>query len=304
MTATLEGAERPEVVRDRTWRERLADLEIGAAGWVGLAILLAFLLVAAVGPLLTAYEPTARSGKPYVRPGSAHWLGTDDVGRDLFTGLVFGARTSLLIGAGVAFLSTAVGALVGAVAGSARGWVGHALMRLVDVVLALPFLPLVVVVAAFAGRDLWIQVVMLSAVIWARPARIIRAQTLTALRRGHVEAAEGMGASRGRVLARHVSYYVGPLLVPLFVRAAMIAILLEASLAFLGLGDPQRMSWGTTLYWANVRSAVLTDAWLWWVVPPGAAIAAIVTALGLIGMRLEEQLNPNLRRGGARAATN
>lgn len=282
-------------------RKRLAALEIGAAGWGGLTVLTAAVLLAACAPLMTPYEPTARGGLPYTAPGTQHWLGTDDVGRDLFTSLLFGARTSLLIGGGVATLSTAIGALIGTVSGASRGWVGAALMRFVDVVLSLPFLPLVVVVAAFAGRDLFVLIVMLSAVIWARPARIIRAQTLTALQRGHVEAALGMGAGHARKILRHVSYYVAPLLVPLFIRAAMIAILLEASLAFLGLGDPGRTSWGTTLYWANVHSAVLTDAWLWWIVPPGLAIAAIVTALGLVGMRAEEQLNPSLKRGTARA---
>lgn len=283
-------------------RHRLAGLDLGAAGWGGLGVLLAVAAVAAFAPLLTPYEPTGRGGgAPFSPPGAHHWLGTDDVGRDLLTTLLFGARTSLLIGGGVALLSTAIGALIGTVAGASRGWVGAALMRFVDVVLSLPFLPLVVVVAAFAGRDLFVLVVMLSAVVWARPARIIRAQTLTALQRGHVEAARGMGAGHARMLARHVSYYVAPLLVPLFIRAAMIAILLEASLAFLGLGDPQRASWGTTLYWANVRSAVLTDAWLWWVVPPGLAIAAVVTALGLVGLRVEEKLNPGLKKGSARA---
>lgn len=283
-------------------RRRLAGLELGAAGWGGLVVLIVVVLLAAFAPLLTPYEPTGRGGgTPFTRPGTRHWLGTDDVGRDLLTSLLFGARTSLMIGGGVALLSTAVGAIIGTVAGASRGWVGSALMRFVDVVLSLPFLPLVVVVAAFAGRDLGILVVMLSAVIWARPARIIRAQTLTALQRGHVEAARGMGAGTVRTLVRHVSYYVAPLLVPLFIRAAMIAILLEASLAFLGLGDPQRASWGTTLYWANVRSAVLTDAWLWWVIPPGLAIAGVVTALGLVGLRAEEQLNPALKRGSARA---
>lgn len=295
---TVAEAGRHPIAAAEGLRRRLARFDIGAAGWVGLAILAVFVAVAVAAPLVAPYEAGARTGAPYMPPGADHWLGTDDVGRDLFTSLVFGARTSLIIAGGVAVLATAVGGAVGAIAGASRGWMGPVLMRLVDVVIALPLLPLVVVVAAFAGREVFIQVLMLAAVLWARPARIVRAQTLSAVSRGHVEAAEGMGASRLRTLVRHVSYYVAPLLVPLFIRAGMIAILLETSLAFLGLGDPQSNSWGTTLFWANTRSAVLTDAWLWWVVPPGAAIAAVVTALGLVGMRLEEQLNPNLRSGG------
>jgi ABC-type dipeptide/oligopeptide/nickel transport system permease subunit len=197
----------------------------------------------------------------------------------------------------VAALSTLIGAAVGGVAGLSRGWVDTVLMRLVDVVLSLPFLPLLIVVAAFAGRGIGTQVVLIAALTWARPARIIRAAVLAARGSGHVEVAEGMGATRTRVLLRHASFTVAPLLIPVFVRAGMGAILLEASLAFFGLGDPSRASWGTTLYWANVRGAFLSDAWLWWVLPPGLAIAGLVVALGLVGVAVEERLNPSLALG-------
>lgn len=276
---------------------RLRATDAGIAGRVGAGLLAVFAVAAALAPVLAPFSPTERVGVPYARPDGTHLLGTDDVGRDLLSGLLHGARTSLLIGLGVAVLSLAVGALVGATAGARRGWVDAVLMRLVDVVLSLPFLPLVVVVAAFAGRGLPAQILMLATLLWARPARIIRAQVLTAMQRGHVEAAEAMGGTRRWQLWRHVSFYVAPLLVPLVIRAAMVAILLEASLAFLGLGDTARISWGTMLYWANVRAAVLSDAWLWWVVPPGLAIAGLVVSLGLIGLSVEERLNPTLTRG-------
>lgn len=106
-----------------------------------------------------------------------------------------------------------------------------------------------------------------------------------------------MGAGPLRVAARHLSHYVAPLLIPLFLRAAMIAILLEASLAFLGLGDPSRTSWGTILYYANARGAFLSRAWVWWVLPPGLAISLLVVGLGLLGLAVEERLNPSLSPG-------
>ncbi len=271
---------------------------LGAAGIIGVAMLAGFLLVAVAAPLLTRYGPAERVGTPYGRPDADHLLGTDDVGADLFSQLLHGTQNSLLIGFGVALLSLAIGAIVGVTSGALGGWVDAVLMRFTDATLALPFIPLIVTVAAFIGRSTTVQVVMIAALIWARPARLLRAQVLATRSRGHVRAAITMGAGTLRILIRHIGYQVAPLLIPLFVRGAMSAILLEASLSFLGLGDPQRISWGTMLFWANARSVVLTDGWLWWVLPPGLAIAALVVALGLVGVAVEERLNPSLARGG------
>jgi peptide/nickel transport system permease protein len=266
----------------------------GVAGTVGLALFTMFVGVAVTAPLIAPFGPSERPGIPFGRPDSTHLLGTDDVGKDLWSLLLWGARTSLVIGLGTAVLAVGFGAVVGAVAGSRRGWTDVVLMRFVDVMLALPFLPLLIVASTFAGRGITTQIVLIAALTWARPARLIRAAVLEARSRGHVEVAEGMGATRTRLLWRHLSVGAAPLLIPLFLRAAMGAILLEASLAFLGLGDPTRASWGTTLYWANARSAFLTDAWRWWVVPPGLAISLLVVSLGLIGVAIERRINPAL----------
>lgn len=272
-----------------------ARRRLGVIGIVGVALLSLFVVVAAAAPWISPYGPTERSGVPFGRPSIDHVLGTDDVGKDLLSLLLHGTRTSLVIGVGTAMLAVGFGALIGSTAGLVRGWVDAVLMRFVDVVLALPFLPLLIVASTFAGRGVMTQVVLIAALTWARPARLLRSATLEARSRGHVEVAEGMGASRWHLLWRHLSVGAAPLIIPLFLRAAMGAILLEASLAFLGLGDPSRASWGTTLYWANVRSAFLTDAWRWWVVPPGLAIALLVVSFGLVGVALERGLNPEGR---------
>lgn len=288
---------------DTTARPRYAigDLvrgaRLGAAGWVGVALLSVFAAAVVFAPLIAPFDPSERVDVPYLPPGDGFLLGTDDVGRDLFSQLVYGSRTSLAIGFGVATLALLIGATTGSVAGLSGRWIDALLMRITDVVLTLPFLPLLIVVASFIGRGVLTQIVLIAILTWARPARLVRAAVLGARSRGHVEVAEGMGARLSRVLLRHTSYAVAPLLIPTFTRAAMGAILLEASLSFLGLGNPQSASWGTMLYWANIRGAFLTDAWAWWVLPPGLAIATLVVSLGLIGIGLEERLNPELRGG-------
>lgn len=275
---------------------------LGAAGCTGVALLGGYTLVAVFAELLAPFDARQRVGLPYQPPSGSHPLGTDDVGRDLASILVVGTRSALVTGLGVAVAVTLLAATVGALAGMSRGWPGAVLMRLADLVMVLPFLPLLILAASFLGRGLLLQIGLLAALTWPRPARVIRAQVLAARSRGHVEAAQAMGAGPARLLLRHLSYAVVPVLIPLFVRAAMTAILVQAALAFLGLGDPLQSSWGTTLYWANVRNVFLTDGWLWWVLPPGLAIAGLVVALGLIGIAIEDRLNPGLAAEVTRAA--
>lgn len=274
-------------------------LRLGPAGWVGLLLLVLFVAAAVLAPVVAPYTPEVRPGPINAPPSSAHLLGTDDVGHDIFSQLVFGTRTSLVVGLGAASLATVVGTVLAGLAGYRGGWADTLVARAVDVTLALPTLPLLVVLAAFLGRSLALQVGVIALLAWARPARILRAEVLSARTRDHVRVAESMGAPATWVLARHLSYYVVPLLIPLFVRVAMIAVLLEASLAFLGLGDPTRVSWGTMLFWANAQGAFLGDQWLWWILPPGLTIALLVVSLALIGLTVEERINPDLAAQGA-----
>jgi len=259
-------------------------------------VILGFLgMVALLAPLLAPYSPTARVGTPFSSPSAAHPLGTNDIGQDLLSELIFAARITLLVGILAALVATVVGAGVGVIAGYARGWVDTVLMRLVDVVLALPVLPLTIVVGVFLGPGLSTQILVIAAVIWAGTARELRSQVLSLREHDHIQALRAMGAGPGHVLPRHVLPAVAPLVVPQFVLATKTAILLEASLAFLGLGDITAKSWGTTLSLAYDRSAFLTDAWLWWVIPPGAAIALTVLGFALLGSAFEERAQPSLR---------
>jgi peptide/nickel transport system ATP-binding protein len=262
----------------------------------GVAILGTLITCALFAPWLAPYDPTERVTRGFSSPSGQHWLGADDVGHDLLSMLIHGARISLLVGVVAAVVATVIGALVGIVAGYCRGGVDAVLMRITDVVLALPVLPLTIVIGVFVGPGLGTQVLVISAVLWAGLARELRSQVLSLRERDYIESLRSMGAGTWYVLRRHVSRAVVPLLIPQFILATKTAVLLEASLAFLGLGDISAASWGSMLSMAHARSAFLTDAWLWWVIPPGLAIAATVLGFALLGNALEERSRPVLLR--------
>ncbi|MFI6690640.1 ABC transporter permease [Streptomyces sp. NPDC050433] len=295
MTATEIGAQQAAAAPEAPGRRRAREL-LGLPGLLGLSILTTLVAVAAIGPLLISNTGLSPVAEPWAAPRSGLWLGGDDVGKDIFAQLVMGTGNSLLLAGAVASMVTVVAAVVGGTAAVAPRWVSAALMRFADVMLILPLLPLLIVAAAFLGRGMDVRIVLMAALYWAGPARVVRAGVLGAWSSAHLEVARAMGAPLRHLLLRHASYAVGPLLIPVFVRAAMYAIVADASLSFLGLGDPTRASWGTVLFWANTNSAFLTDAWARWPLPAGLAITVTVIALGLIGTAVEERINPVLRK--------
>lgn len=266
-------------------RQRAAGPVLGR---IGASILLLLFAAAAAAPLITRHQPQRFSGLPNQRPSAEHLLGTNDVGQDLFAQLVFGARVSLTIGLLAALFALAVGLAVALLAGYLGGAVDAALMRGVDLTLAFPFIPLVLVVATFLGRGLLMTVLVIGAVLWAQPARVLRSQVLKVLRFEHIQAAQAMGASTVRILAVHTLPRIAPLAAAQFVRSANVAIMIEASLSFLGLGDPQRVSWGSMLFFANAHNAIITEAWRWWILPPGLALTATVVGFAFLGYSFEE----------------
>ncbi|MDP9404187.1 MAG: dipeptide/oligopeptide/nickel ABC transporter permease/ATP-binding protein [Actinomycetota bacterium] len=290
----------PSEVADRLRRGRSPRGAGRTMAIIGAGLVAACVLVALFAPWIAIHSPTEPSGTPFARPSSAHPLGTNDVGQDLFAQLVFGARVSLVIGLGAAAVALVVGGLVAVVAGYYRGPIEAVLMRLVDLMLGFPFLVLVIVLAAFFGRGLWTTIAVIATVLWARPARILRSQVLKLRELDHVVAARAMGASGLWVMGRHILPRIAPLGAAQFVRAANVAVTLEASLAFLGLGDANRLSWGTMLYFANARSAFLTDAWRWWVAPAGLALTTVILGLAFLSYAIEEWADPRLRRPAPR----
>lgn len=268
-------------------------------GMIGLVLLGGIVLMAIFAAQVAPYDPTKLTGKPFEAPSATHWLGTNDIGQDIFSELIYGTRVSLVIGILAAAMAIFIGTVVGLLAGYYRGLLGSTLMRLVDVVLVIPFLPLMVLLAAYLGQSIWNLIAVIALLIWARPARVIRSQVLSLTERDYVLASRVVGARDSRILVRHILPGVLSLALAQFVLAASGTILLEASLSFLGLGDPTQKSWGTVLFYAQARNAFLSGAWLWWVLPTGFMIAFTVVGFALLGFAMEEAFNPRLRASRA-----
>ena len=267
-----------------------------AAGFAGGFIIIALILTAIFASQISPYDPTKRVGKPFEAPSAEHWLGTNDIGQDILSELIFGTRISLTIGIVASLVAMLIGTTVGLLAGYYPRVLGSILMRFVDIILIIPFLPLLILLAAYLGRSLLITVLIIGALIWAGSARVIRAQVLTITSQDYVLAARTIGASDLHIILLHILPQVLLLAVGQFVQATSGAILLEAALSFLGLGDPLQKSWGTVLYWAQVRGVFLTPAWKWWVMPPGLLISLAALGFALMGFALEQVINPRLKQ--------
>jgi peptide/nickel transport system ATP-binding protein/peptide/nickel transport system permease protein len=265
-------------------------------GVAGLVILAMFIFVGVFAPYIAPYDPYARSGKPFEAPSAAHWLGTNDVGQDIFSEVLVGTRISLLIGVAAALISILAGALVGLAAGYFGGRVDAVLMRIVDAFLTIPMLPVMILIAAFLGPSFWNIIIVIGILSWASPARVIRSQALTVKNRGYIEAVHALGGKPSYIIFRHILPPTLSIIISELIVMSSRAILLESSLSFLGLGDPTKKSWGIILYYAQARSAFLTKAWIWWVVPPGVLITLLVISFAYIGNSLEQVANPRLRR--------
>jgi ABC-type glutathione transport system ATPase component/ABC-type dipeptide/oligopeptide/nickel transport system permease subunit len=255
-------------------------------GLLGALLLVFFLGLSLCAPLVAPYNPFERSGLPFEKPGPAHPLGCNDVGHDLLSELIYGGRVSLSVGIFAAFYATLIASAAALAAGYFGGALDRFLMRIVDVVMALPFLPLVIVLGVFLGSGMGTQILVISVVMWAPPCRELRSQVLKLRSRGYIDASRAMGEKPRRIILRHILPDIFPLIVPQFVLTAQSAILIESSLSFLGLGDPVSKSWGSMLFFANTRAAFLTGAWVYWVLPPGLCIALACLSFALIGFSL------------------
>ncbi len=259
----------------------------------GAGILTALAVAAALAPVLAPHDPRALAGDALQPPSASHLLGTNNLGQDILSQLIWGARDSLTVAVGAAGLAVMCGTLVGVAAGLVGGAVDLVAMRVVDVFLAVPRLPLLILVASLVGANRTSLIVVIGMVTWPVVARVLRSQTLTLRQRGFVGASRGFGGGVLYVMRRHVVPALVPLVVASFVLVAGNAILLEASLAFLGLADPTGLGWGLMLNKALLQPGLyFTSVWVWWVLPAGFAITLTVLGFAFLGVGLEPVLNP------------
>ena len=266
---------------------------------VGAAMLGLVVAVGALAPWVAPYEPRAITGDSFERPSGTHLLGTNDAGADIFSRLVWGSRTTLIVAVSATVLVLAIGLALGLTAGLRGGFVDAAVMRLVDVFLGLPFLPLLIFVAALAGPSLPTSIGMIGVFLWPQTARIVRSQTLSLRSRGFVGTARGFGAGPLYVIRRHLIPALGPVITANMVFVAGLAVAIEAGLSFLGLGDPAAVSWGAELQRAVTNQQIqIGSLWIWWLLPFGLALTFAIFGFSLIGVALEPRFNP--RSGRAR----
>jgi len=266
------------------------------SGLVGLAVLVLFALVALTAPLTVGSDVssvTDAPGRPLQGPSGAFPLGADRYGRNLLGLVVWGSRVSLLVGLLAAVLSVAIGALVGITAGHFRGAWATVLMRVTDWFLVMPTLVLAIALATVLSRSLGTVVLAIGVTSWPTTARLVRAQTLAVESRPYIERARALGGGHWHVMSRHVLPNVMPLVLAQTTLMVSTSILSEATLAFLGLGDPSVVSWGGLLQDAREAGAVSSGDW-WYLVPPGIAIAVVALAFTLCGRAVESVLNPRL----------
>ena len=264
---------------------------------LGAVMLLVVVVMAVFAPWLAPFDPDAAErvtiDSIYAPPNATHWLGTDDAGKDVLSNLIYGARVSLLVGFFASFISLVIGGLVGLIAGFYGERVDTLLMRFTDILLVIPDLPLMIVLIALLGRGLDILILVIGILGWTGTARVVRAQTLSVRERKFVQRARAIGAGNFYIVRRHIFPLVFPLMVVNAVLVISAAILNESTLAFLGLGDPTRLSWGQMLNFAFRRGAMSAGAW-WVLAPPGFAIIWVVLSLTLLGNGLERIFNPKL----------
>ena len=267
-------------------------------GMIGLVVLAVIVVMALVAPLISnasGLQAVNVTQNPlWAHPSGKFPFGTDYLGRSVATQFVWGARISLFVGLMATLLTMAIGSIVGITGGYFGGWTDAILNRLTEWFLVIPFLPLAIVLASVLHRSIWIIILVIGITSWPSTARIIRAQVLTVKERLYVERARALGAGNWHITTRHVLPNVAPLILANTTLTVPIAILTETTLSFLGLGDPNRASWGRTLNEAFENGALGRNAW-WYYLPAGVGIVLVVLAFTMCGQALEEILNPKLQ---------
>ncbi len=288
------------------WLERMRDgwavYRKNVIGRIGLVLLTLFAIMAAtsfIPPWVNPMYHPMSGVDPQISyssgPSLRHWLGTDYIGRDIFSQLLAGARIAFMVGISSALMSIVVGTTIGMVAGYAGKKIDLVLMRLADMIMVMPTLLVVLILSALFGQlNIWVIVLVIALFRWPGVARMIRAQTLSLRHRPFIESARVSGASHRRIIFRHILPHVMPLALLYMTFRVTSAIIIEAALAFLGFGDPGTVSWGMMLQWVWKTGHMFQAPY--WLLPPGLCISLITMAFYMTGRAMEDVLDPRLRK--------
>ena len=265
---------------------------------LGITMIVLTIAAAVFAPWLTGYDPNEQmfdgltlEGAP-LPPDAKFWLGTDLLGRDLLTRILYGARTSLVIGVVANGAALLIGTLVGMTAGYFRGWIGGVLMRFTDLMMAFPALLLAICLAAILQPSLWIVALVIALVNWVQTARVIYTETSSLAEREFIAAEKTIGAGTARILFRHILPHLLPTIIVWGTLGISTTVLLEATLSYLGIGvQPPTASWGNIIF----ENQTYFQAAPWLVFFPGAAILALALAFNLVGDALRDVLDPTQR---------
>ncbi len=287
----------PEAPPPGVW-QRLARRPLAL---IGMALIAATVVLALLAPVLTSYSPDEQlfdgltlEGAP-LPPGGAHVFGTDLLGRDLLTRILYGARTSLVIGVVANGLALVIGTLVGVTAGYFRGWIGACLMRFTDLMMAFPALLLAICLAAIFQPSLWIVALVIAMVNWVQTARVLYTETMALAEREFIAATRALGAGHARILFRHILPHLVPTILVWGTLGISTTVLLEATLSFLGIGvQPPTPSWGNIIF----ENQTYFQSAPWLVFIPGAAILLLALSFNLVGDALRDVLDPTERGRG------
>jgi peptide/nickel transport system permease protein len=271
-------------------------------GKIGLTLMIIFALMAlasfftpVLGPMydpMTGVDPEISHA---TGPSLRHWLGTDFIGRDIFTQLLEGAKIAFMVGLSAAFISIVLGTIIGMLAGYMGSVVDTLLMRLADMIMVMPSLLILLLLSALFGQlNIWLIVLLIALLRWPGVSRVIRAQTLTLKQRPFIDAAKVAGASHLRIIFRHIMPNVLPLSFLYMTFRVTSAILVEAALAFLGFGDPSQVSWGMMLQWVWKTGHMFQAPY--WLLPPGICISLLTLSFYMLGRAMDEVLDPRLRK--------
>jgi peptide/nickel transport system permease protein len=286
--------ERRRKARGRWW----ASYRSNGMGVAGLVILAGFVLMAITAPLFVDaadLDVTRVDGPILAEPSWAYPFGTDEAGRSVLDLVIWGSRLSLFVGLLAAVVSMAVGSVIGIFAGYRGGFWDSALMRFTDWFLVLPLIPLLIVLSGILGSSTAVVILVIGLTSWPWTARLVRSQTLSIRERPYIERARGLGARDRHLIAKHVFPNVFPVIFANTILQIALMIILESSLSFLGIGNPNSVSWGSTLEKAFAAGAPTLGAW-WWIGFPGACIVLVVLAFTMCGNAAEEIVNPRLQQ--------